>query len=338
MGVFMNIFERLLRLYKVHKESGKTPLEDFVTEVLAGILQTNQSLRDSFVNEVLLIEGSNFKVSTQIRYSLPDDVNCIIDLVFENEDSICFLENKVMANEGDRQLERYATVLENIKQQSGQNVYLRYCTKMYDPKSVQDIDFYQFRWQRVYEFMKKQEESELITSFLELLRSENMAGTSDFNVGDIMVLKGMIESISKMDEVLDLAKPSFIKFFGQPYQRDYERLKQIPRFNRFSLWTTEKIRNSELEIMIGFEFDNIEDHKAPTLFVQVECYDDSMKKLFKPLVQRFDYNDLEDGDFLVWFEEPLTNFLSMKNQKEKMVTWYVEKMGEVKKVFEEIDK
>lgn len=178
------------------------------------------------------MKAPNFKASTQIRYSLPDDVNCIIDLVFKNEDSICFLENKVMANEGDRQLERYATVLENIKQESGQNVFLRYCTKIYDPKSVQDIDFYQFRWQRVYEFMKKQEESELITSFLELLRSENMAGTSDFNVGDIMVLKGMIESISKLDEVLDLAKPSFIKFFGKPYQRDYERLKQIPRFNR----------------------------------------------------------------------------------------------------------
>lgn len=58
MGVLMNIFERLLRLYKVNKESGKTPLEDFVTEVLAGILQIDQPLLDSFVNEVLLIEGT----------------------------------------------------------------------------------------------------------------------------------------------------------------------------------------------------------------------------------------------------------------------------------------
>lgn len=115
-------------------------------------------------------------------------------------------------------------------------------------------------------------------------------------------------------------------------------MKDLNKYQDSTAWTTEKLRNSEVEVMIGFEFDNIEDHKAPTLFVQVECYDEPMKKRFKPLVQSFDYNDMGDGDFLVWFEEPLTNFLSMKDQKEKMVSWYEEKMGEVKKVFEEIDK
>lgn len=44
MGYYMNIFERLLRLYKINTGTGKTPLEDFVTELLTGLLQTNQVL------------------------------------------------------------------------------------------------------------------------------------------------------------------------------------------------------------------------------------------------------------------------------------------------------
>lgn len=65
-----NILERLLQLYKVQNQSGKTPLEDFVTELVVGILQIDQQLLDRFVNEVLLIDGVGFKVDSQVPFSL----------------------------------------------------------------------------------------------------------------------------------------------------------------------------------------------------------------------------------------------------------------------------
>lgn len=210
-----NIFERLLQLYKLQSQSGKTPLEDFVTELVAGILQTDQQLLDCYVNEVLLIDGTGFEVESQVPFSLPSDQNCIIDLVFKNDSIICFLENKVASGEGNRQLERYITVLEGIEKERGKRVFLRYCTKNYDPKTVTACSFFQFRWQRVYEFLEKQEQTELISAFLELLRGEKMAGIKDFNIEDMMIMKGIQNVIAKMDEVLDLAKPAFIATFDR---------------------------------------------------------------------------------------------------------------------------
>ncbi|WP_223588948.1 PD-(D/E)XK nuclease family protein [Neobacillus bataviensis] len=135
-----DIFERLLQLFKIQNNSGKTPLEDFVTELLAGVLQTDQQLLDRFVNEVLLIDGVDFTVDSQVFF---------IDLVFENDSTICFLENKVASGEGQRQLERYVAVLDRLDRERGQKTYLRYCTKNYNPKTVTACSFYQFRWQRV---------------------------------------------------------------------------------------------------------------------------------------------------------------------------------------------
>jgi hypothetical protein len=80
----------------------------------------------------------------------------------------------VSANEGYKQLERYKTVLIDIEKKTGKETFLRYCTKSYDPKDIHECAFYQFRWQRVYQFFIKQEPNDFITSFLELLRSENM--------------------------------------------------------------------------------------------------------------------------------------------------------------------
>ncbi|UNL87491.1 PD-(D/E)XK nuclease family protein [Priestia koreensis] len=228
-----NVLERLLQLYNRQNKSGKTPLEDFVTEIVIGILQSGQQLLDRFVNEVLLIHGHDFKVESQVPFSLTFDQNCVINLVFEDTSSICFLENKVASKEGKRQLERYVAVLQNQKSEMKKDTYLRYCTKLYDPQKIKECSFYQFRWQRIYEFFDKQEKADLIQAFLELLRGENMAGVKDFSIEDMMTMKGIYSVITKMDEILDLTKGTFTELFGSPYQRDFERLKQIPTFNRY---------------------------------------------------------------------------------------------------------
>jgi hypothetical protein len=81
-------------------------LEDFTTEVLAGILCSDQTLLDSFVSIVLKIEGSDFKLETQKVYS-----NSKINMVFFNDRTLCFLENQVVAPINSKRLERYVNGL-----------------------------------------------------------------------------------------------------------------------------------------------------------------------------------------------------------------------------------
>ncbi len=80
-------------------------LKEFTTEVLAGVLRSDQALLDSFVNKVLGIKGKNFVVDTQRLYQ---DVT--VDMVFSNDDTLCFLEHTVQAV-----AEKQMTLLENAK-------------------------------------------------------------------------------------------------------------------------------------------------------------------------------------------------------------------------------
>ncbi|MGG3470220.1 PD-(D/E)XK nuclease family protein [Neobacillus pocheonensis] len=306
-----------------------------MTELLAGVLQTDQQLLDRFVNEVLF-DGIDFEVDSQVFFSLPSDQNCIIDLVFENGSTICCLENKVASGEGQRQLERYVTVLDRLDSERGKRSYLRYCTKNYDPKTVTACSFYQFRWQRVYEFLDKQEQTDIIKAFLELLRGEKMAGIKDFSIEDIVIMKGIQDVLAKMDEVLDLTRMAFIQDFGQPYQRDYERLKQIPPYNRYSLWTN-TYNGEDIEIMIGFEMESVKDDVAPVLFVQVyrkknNGFATKMQKHSEENSDKFDFYQIENDEVFAWFETSLLHFLTANNQKERMVEWFSEKMANTKNI------
>ena len=123
------IYNRLLELYKKNRASEKTPLEDFITEILVGVLENDNELLDSFVNNILEIEGTGFSIESQVKYNLDNDINCIIDIVVRNDENICFIENKVHSSEGERQLERYSKVLNEIHSFQGKNMFLRYCTK-----------------------------------------------------------------------------------------------------------------------------------------------------------------------------------------------------------------
>ena len=196
--------------------------------------------------------------------------------------------------------------------------------------------FYQFRWQRVYDFLDKQEQTEIIGTFLELLRGEKMARIKDFSIEDIVIMKGIQDVIAKMDEVLDLARPAFIQHFGQPHQRDYERLKQIPPYNRYSLWTN-TYDGEDIEIMIGFEMESVNDDVAPVLFVQVyrkknNGFATNMRKHSEVNSDKFDFYQIENDEVFAWFETSLLHFLTASNQKERMVEWFSEKMANTKSI------
>jgi len=112
----MNLFNSLIKLYSSHQL--KTPLEDFTTEIFVNILQDNEIISSSFIRDVMKIQGDGFSISSQECFSYIKNNRkfCKIDIVFKNEDSICFLENKVHSEEGFEQLFSYCEVLDELKQ------------------------------------------------------------------------------------------------------------------------------------------------------------------------------------------------------------------------------
>lgn len=337
----ISIYNRLLSLYRKNRDMNKTPLEDFTTELLVGTLETDNELLDEFVNSVLLIEGKGFSISSQVKYYLKEDKDCIMDIVVKNEDIICFVENKVDSAEGERQLERYSKVLNNVKQSEGKKVYLRYCTKYYDKKEISDVDFLQYRWREVYKFFEKYKDDKIIEEYLEFLRGEGMDSAGDFNFQDLIVMSEINSTISKMDECLDMVKPKLTELFGKPYEYDYERLKQVCKNNQYVMWSKNIVgENGYSEITIGFKF---EDNKMPVMivFISVENGNsefEKIKKMYtKQLEDIFDFYDYCDAYIYYSFEKPLSDFISSENQNEEICKWFTEKINVINELKQSIN-
>ena len=81
------MFSRLLRMYQSH--SSKTPMEDFTTELLRGVLAANQELTDAFVQHFFNIQEVGFSIETQVSYPASK-----VDMVFSNKSTTIFIENK----------------------------------------------------------------------------------------------------------------------------------------------------------------------------------------------------------------------------------------------------
>lgn len=329
----ISIYKRLLSLYWQSGNGNKIPLEDFTTEILVGSLEIDNNLLDEFVNSVLLIEGQGFSIDSQENYYLQGDINCIIDIVIKNEDNICFVENKVGYSEGERQLDRYSKVLNNIKQDDGKNVYLRYCTKYYDKKDISNIDFLQYRWSDVYKFLDKYEKNEIIEEYLEFLRGEGMASAGDFNFQDLIVMSEVNATIRKMDECLDMVKPKLTECFGAPYEYDYERVKQICKQSQYVMWSRNIIgENGYSEIAVGFRFY---DNKNPVMSVffnvaKANSEFDNIKKIYaEKLEDIFDVYYYDEESIFYSFEKSVSDFISSENQNEEICKWFIEKIDVV---------
>lgn len=326
-----NVFLNLLNLYSKQSDMSKTPLEDFTTEIFASILSKDTNLLDRFMNEVLNIEGESFKIDTQQKYKLEHDRDCIIDIVIWNESSICFLENKVNSSEGHRQLERYKRVLENLK--DCKKIYLRYCTKYYDGKKIEDIDFVQIRWRDIYLFLQDYQEDTMINEFLGYMRRMDMASAGNFNFHDMLVMNHVMKTISKMDECLDAVIPTFKDYFGNPYTYDYERLKEIPKHGRYTIWAEDifvgENKASYSKVILGFEFYENEIQSYPILFLAVVCNKKHVnyQKIRNEILNHdnFDYTEEEDSIW-GWYEKPLSDFLSVENQLDEIEKWFIEKL------------
>lgn len=316
-----------MKLYKKNSNTGKTPLEDFTTEIFVGLLEDNDDMLNRFANELLGIDGEDFTIESQIRFELPNDIDCIIDIVIENEDTMCFIENKVNSSEGERQLERYTKALNNIKNKK--NVYLRYCTKYFDQKKINNVNFKQFRWFDVYELLEKYKDNELVADYMEFLRSEGMSKVEGFKLEDLLVLNNVMQTFSKIDECFNKIKPYFERNFGKWSETQFGSHEAMWKYKN------NVFGKDESELYLGFMYTSDEKNKTiPCLAVGVSCGKNNNRyEIFDKYIQvNHFYNDISknNGKVEVYFQEPLSNFLNKENQFEDIENWFIGKLEKIK--------
>jgi hypothetical protein len=213
------------KVFSYRQKENHNPLENFLTEILSFCIENDINFRKDFLKKILKIklDDAVFNISTQehyLDYGRPD-------IEITNGNTIILLECKVEANERENQLEDYASIL--IKQKNRfVNKHIVFLTKYYEHKAILDksVTLSLIRWFEIYELIKHNHNH--ITHQLKFfLKEQNMEKVKNFNVQDLLAMKVIPETMTKMDELLEQFKPEFERKFGG-YSKDSSRSTRLP--------------------------------------------------------------------------------------------------------------
>lgn len=307
-----SIFNRLLKLYK-HAQH-KTPVEDFTTEIFAGILNREPEVLNDFATSVLKIEASKYNISSQKTYILPDNIDCRVDMVLESDETLCFVENKVESSEGEQQLLRYSQALS--KYGNGKNTYQRYCTKYYDPKDLTEHQFVQFRWADVANILKKYKDNPLIEEFYLFLEEKNMAEELNLNSKTLFLMEEFLNIEDTIRILLDRIKHIFEMKFEKIDSLGIDTssadgYKIVRKKNVFG----EKYSS----IGAGFDFN---DEPRAILWIYSADPNSSLYTLKSKLKDETYMIQDNNGPAYPRYEKYLKDFLSEKSPIEALEKWY----------------
>jgi hypothetical protein len=318
-------------------------LEEFTTEVLAGVLRSKQAMLDNFVNQVLKIEGSNFGVETQHSQG---EVNP--DMVFSNKTTLCFLQSKVDTFVRTTQLEKLKNVLNG--QSESLDVYLRYCTKHYAHKAIKGINFDQFRWEEVYAFFQTSySDNPLVKEFINFLEDKDMNQVKELNANDLVAMGALSNTIRKMDLCLDSVASEFTELFDTPSlgipTQTQERLQDLVKYEQYHMTKAPLLHGGDgqwgwSDIRICFSY-SAEETKIMVWYWCGKTHSqyESFKRLFHKHQSMFtsepDFVVQDEANwFVIAFKKPLTEFEKEVKPLQAVHNWIVEHMRLLKQFSE----
>ena len=323
------MFNKLLHLYK--KNTEKTPLEDYTTELFVGILQNNEKFLEDFCRIYLELKGEHFRVRSQGKFSLKNHPDCIVDIVIQAqaENEICFIENKVNSKEGYKQLDRYGLVLDKYKER-GFNTKLVYCTKNVEPKDRNDHDFLQTKWYKIASFCKKYADDKLISLFINFLNHNGMNTDMTLRSVDLVAMENFARVLHIIEETLGRVKPKFEETFGKcTNNTSYKSFKdQINTHNRFCFFRENILKSGGYsEVLLGL-------HLSGKMYVQIFVHKDHQK--FSSFVKEFETVaeigfSKSNWGARVYLEQNLASFVNNANSEVEIEKWYISAFEEFKK-------
>lgn len=187
------------RTYKYKQTSKKNNLENFLIEIFTYCLETDKKFRESFFDLINLCNQNKYKISSQ--KTLPNGKRP--DVFIETNDTVCLIECKVDAQEGDGQLDTYNEYLENQKDKK--YTKLIYLTKYRSNIENEYDNFSKITWHDVYQCINT-ENTEITKELNKFLNEKKIALMTEFDTKDKLALTRITGSIYKMNEVLDSVK------------------------------------------------------------------------------------------------------------------------------------
>lgn len=328
------MFLDLIKLYK--KNNNKTPLEDFNTECFVNILRLYEEIKLDFIHNFLgLPSDDTYRIETQLKRGLPKDSDCIIDMVFQGDKNICFIENKVESKEGHNQLERYGKVLD--RHFSEYEKHLFYCTKYSDPKNqkgeYKKYKFKQFKWYEVAKVLKKyKDENPLVKEYLKFLNQYKMAQDNTFKTENFLVMENMKKTLEIIEFHIEQPKEKFIELFGEN-RKDLKKGKwgQLKN-NRLCYWYENIFKSGGgwSEIIYSIELSTL----RLSTGIYVELKHEQYNKFLEADKSGLEREIHEKGTSF-YLTEDLEKYLNDEESDKKIKKWFEDSF---KKLKEFVDK
>ncbi|MES2486558.1 MAG: PD-(D/E)XK nuclease family protein [Bacteroidota bacterium] len=236
------MIQELYKLYHRHDKSTRIPLEDFNTEVFAGILRLYPDILNAFTIFLNLPED-NYLVLTQTHYRIEADPNCRIDLELRGSQNVCFIENKVHSAEGHIQLDRYCRAMD--KHYNNKSTYLRYCTKYSDPKLEKRHNFQQIRWYQVAKLLENYDPNPQINDYLKFLKLHQMSVNFTLSAADISAIANTRDTSNKLALFIQDSRDSFKAFFKPRKYSHQNSIGTNQHHTRIANYTLDILKNRE---------------------------------------------------------------------------------------------
>jgi hypothetical protein len=192
----VNLFERL---YCYREKAAKNERENYLTELLAGVLERCPALCHRLCERagVPMPVGTPFRVRTQVSYPTGRP-----DLVLDSEAAslLLLIECKLEAGEGVGQLQSYQQIAQASQAKHAAILFL---TKYYEPdRQLPGLSY--LRWHELFRFVQQLSPpvSEIVTLFSDYLTHHRLHHTMSFTAADLLALEQIAATTAKMDEVL----------------------------------------------------------------------------------------------------------------------------------------
>jgi len=335
------MLNRLFNLYNSYRDSSKTPLEDFTTECLVGVLESNSELKNSFTNFLKLPnEGKPYYIKPQKFYNYEErPLGCKIDIVIKGKNVLCFIENKVESQEGTNQLFDYGKILSREKaNNSNLTTFLVYCTKYYDSKDEDDFSphtFLNVRWHEIASNVLASFKSDLLPNyFLNFLKTHKMAHELAISTIDLLVMENFADTFSILESYLEKVRPEYEKLLnkkilnktkGIHLSQTYKSIENDRNHPRY-IYNIKDILNGKgaSDFNFGFYFGN------PRLYIGM--YIEDKNNAYNQIIENeTNIKDLgitithatSDG-IVLKIEKDLYTFIGTEDAEKKIVKWFKE--------------
>ncbi|MBO3273510.1 PD-(D/E)XK nuclease family protein, partial [Hymenobacter defluvii] len=324
----MNLFERL---YRYREKASKHERENYLTELLATILERNPSLitilcTDAGIN---LPSRSVYTIRTQQSYAEGRP-----DIVIETaaHEVLLLIECKLEAGEGHEQLANYQRILAASSAAQKGIIFL---TKYYEAPRAKPVVC--LRWYQLFQRLSKLPDSELLSLFREYLIFHRLHQPMSFQSADLLALEQIQATITKMDEILTPIEWEFRRYIGGTYQYTKTR---CPRFEEgwYGYWRFAGSATFSAGFLCGAG-------EMPRCFVEVKTWSGSPEPVFEgekrntfqqAVRKTWNLPDSKLNDLVI--AKSVTAFMTTSGQDEGVIAmreWFQARFQELNQLLEQ---